>query len=55
MGASQSKISEPVITEKLAERLRAMQLEHEKEYVVIESGDRLGGMMDPQLQTHIAV
>ena len=40
MGASQSKIPEPVITEKLAERLRAMQLEHEKDYVVVggESG-----------------
>jgi hypothetical protein len=40
MGASQSKIHEPVITEKLAERLRAMQLEHEKDYVLVggESG-----------------
>jgi hypothetical protein len=38
MGAAQSKIPEPVITEKLAERLRAMQLEHEKDYVVVDNG-----------------
>ena len=36
MGSSQSKQSEQAITEKLAERLRAMQLEHERDYLMIE-------------------
>jgi hypothetical protein len=35
MGQSQSKPPEQAITEKLAERLRAMQLEHEKDYLMI--------------------
>jgi hypothetical protein len=29
---------EQAITEKLAERLRAMQLEHEKDYLMVETG-----------------
>jgi bleomycin hydrolase len=36
MGASQSKVSETAITEKLTERLRAMQIENEKDYLLIE-------------------
>ena len=36
MGGSQSRYSEPAITEKLTERLRAMQLEHDKDYLLIE-------------------
>jgi hypothetical protein len=36
MGASQSTIPEPQITEKLTERLRAMQLENEKDYMMVE-------------------
>jgi hypothetical protein len=36
MGQSQSKLPEQAITDKLAERLRAMQLEHEKDYLMVE-------------------
>jgi len=37
MGQSQSRMPEQdAITEKLAERLRAMQLEHEKDYLLVE-------------------
>lgn len=38
MGQSQSRMPEQAITEKLAERLRAMQLEHEKDYLMVETG-----------------
>jgi hypothetical protein len=36
MGNSQSTQQQPLITEKLTERLRAMQLEHEKDYLLVE-------------------
>lgn len=36
MGSSQSTQAEPLVTEKLAERLRALQLEHENDYISIE-------------------
>ena len=43
MGQSQSRMPEQAaITEKLTERLRAMQLEHEKDYLLIE---RNAGML----------
>ena len=42
MGAQQSKLTEPSIAEKLAERVRAMQLQHDEElsegYVYIKEG-----------------
>jgi hypothetical protein len=44
MGANQSKMPEPAITEKLTERLRAMQLEHEKDYLMIEKEAGTGDM-----------
>jgi hypothetical protein len=48
MGGSQSRYSEPAITEKLTERLRAMQLEHDRDYLLIE---KEAGMIiyDPSL------
>src|ERR1700722_972893 len=36
MGQSQSKLPDQAVTEKLAERLRALQLEHEKGYLMVE-------------------
>jgi len=46
MGASQSKLPEPIVQEKLAERLQALlvkdtQHESEKDYVYIEQEQRL--------------
>jgi hypothetical protein len=41
MGGSQSKMPETAITEKLTERLRAMQLEHEKDYLMIEKDGKM--------------
>lgn len=41
MGQNQSRLGETAVTEKLAEQLRTMRLEHERDYLLVEkSGAR---------------
>ena len=58
MGSSQSALPEPVVREKLVERLRAMEIKHEQdpekgEYVFVDEHER-GPIYTPR-QTNVSI